>query len=239
MFYDVPDPGQFLEDVRWALAPDGVFVCQMNYLLATLRCLTVADFCHEHLTYWLVGSFQALCAAHGLTVVKAEANDVNGGSVRLYVRKNGREWAGMAEFVRDEMYYLGNFGWPDFRGGLERMRSAVTDYIAVCLPQTKFGICGASTRGLTLLHYLEIPANFFICAGERDPAKVGRFYGATGIPIVSEAEMRERCEVLLALPYHFSEEIVKREQGFLNSGGRLLFPLPRPRVVTKEGERFL
>jgi hypothetical protein len=43
-------------------------------------------------------------------------------------------------------------------------------------------------------------------------------------------------DVLLVLPWHFKESIVKRESEFLASGGTLLFPLPSLTFVTKDGE---
>jgi large subunit ribosomal protein L5 len=65
-----------------------------------------------------------------------------------------------------------------------------------------------------------------------NPDKWGKFTPGTGIPIVSEEEAREmRPEHMLVLPWHFKEGIVKREQEFLERGGRLIFPLPEIEIV--------
>jgi hypothetical protein len=57
--------------------------------------------------------------------------------------------------------------------------------------------------------------------------KFGAFTPGTGIPIVSEETAREmKPDVFLVLPWHFRQPIIEREQDFLRSGGRLLFPLP-------------
>jgi NDP-4-keto-2,6-dideoxyhexose 3-C-methyltransferase len=33
-------------------------------------------------------------------------------------------------------------------------------------------------------------------------------------------------DVLLVLPWHFRQNLIEREENFLQQGGRLLFPLP-------------
>jgi hypothetical protein len=38
------------------------------------------------------------------------------------------------------------------------------------------------------------------------------------------------------LPWYFKTEIVRREHGYLEQGGTLLFPMPYAHVVTKDGE---
>jgi hypothetical protein len=39
--------------------------------------------------------------------------------------------------------------------------------------------------------------------------------------------MREnRPDYLLVLPWHFRDEIIERENEFLNNGGKIVFPLP-------------
>ena len=49
---------------------------------------------------------------------------------------------------------------------------------------------------------------------------------------MSEAEAKkERPDYLLVLPWHFRANIVEREQAFLASGGRLIFPLPEIEIV--------
>ena len=35
-------------------------------------------------------------------------------------------------------------------------------------------------------------------------------------------------------PYHFKDEIIKRETEFIKNGGGFIFPLPELTVVTKE-----
>ena len=236
MFYDLSNPGEFLENVKRVLAPGGIFIVQMNYLASMLQNLAVDNIEHEHLAYYTEVSFDLLCEAHGMTVVKVETNDVNGGSIRFYVRPQPTSIdSNVIQFILDEP----KSDWFNFKVGLGRMRESIYSY-ALKSKHFPWGICGASTRGLALLHWLKLDNTMiFACAGDRDPRKHGRFYGSTGIPIVSEREARERCDVMLVLPYHFAKEIAERERDWMSRGGVLIVPLPVPKVITSLGEKIL
>ena len=41
------------------------------------------------------------------------------------------------------------------------------------------------------------------------------------------------------LPWNFKDEIVKREKEYLNNGGTLMFPMPYPHIIDKDGEKKL
>ena len=69
-------------------------------------------------------------------------------------------------------------------------------------------------------------------AVERNLDKVGKVMAATGIPVISEEEMRrDPPDYLLISPWFFREVFLKREHGYLAAGGRMIFPLPKFEVV--------
>ena len=89
MFYDLEDPNTFVEDARKVLADDGVFIIQMNYLVLMLENNTFDNISHEHLEYYSLFSLENLLSRHDLEVFDVELNDVNGGSIRTYVKHKG------------------------------------------------------------------------------------------------------------------------------------------------------
>ena len=40
-------------------------------------------------------------------------------------------------------------------------------------------------------------------------------------------------DYFFVLPWHFKDEIIKREKDFINKGGKLIFPLPNLKIVKK------
>ena len=94
-------------------------------------------------------------------------------------------------------------------------------------------VYGASTRGGTILRMIDAGPDLLPAAVERNPVKVGKVMAATGIPIISEEEMRaDPPEYLLISPWFFRSVFLEREAAYLAGGGAMVFPLPRFEVVT-------
>jgi hypothetical protein len=92
---------------------------------------------------------------------------------------------------------------------------------------------GASTKGNVLLQYCGLGPADLACIADVNPDKFGCVTPGTWIPIVSEAEAKAaKPDYFLVLPWHFRENLILREQEFLQSGGRMIFPLPAIEVVS-------
>jgi NDP-4-keto-2,6-dideoxyhexose 3-C-methyltransferase len=236
MFYDLDDPMNFLHDVRTMLHHDGVFVIQMNYLLTMLQDTAFDNIGHEHLCYYSLTSLIPMLHRAGLHVEKVSLNDVNGGSIQFWCRK------GMGREPNDDIATLmaleGEMGldtlepYAKFAERVEVTGNQIRIRLAQYPPE-KIYICGASTRGSTILQTYGINFARVAGAGERDPRKIGMVMAGTWIPVVAEEEARKKADIQLVLPYHFKKEIVERESAYLERGGKLLFPLPVPTVVSE------
>jgi hypothetical protein len=135
----------------------------------------------------------------------------------------------------------GRFTSRDWSKFAREVRKASTDLNKIVTKLHKSDksvmVYGASTRGLTILGASKLNAKLIDAAVERNPEKVGRFYGATGIPVISEDEMRSSTpNALLILPYSFIKEFVKRERAYLKEGGIFVVPLPEPEMITKSSK---
>jgi C-methyltransferase. len=93
---------------------------------------------------------------------------------------------------------------------------------------------GASTKGNVILQFCGIKSDLLSAIAEVNPDKIGSFTPGTLIPIVSEAEAHAlQPDYLLVLPWHFRENILRREANFLARGGKIIFPLPQIEIVGK------
>ena len=96
MFYDLEDPAAFVRDVADSLAEDGVWVMELHYLPLMLQQNAFDVIVHEHLEYYSLAVLERLFAEAGLEVVDGELNDINGGSIRLFIAHAGRREAAPA-----------------------------------------------------------------------------------------------------------------------------------------------
>ena len=58
MFYDLPDPLKFANDINSVLANNGIWHIEMSYMPSMLNNNSYDTICHEHLEYYSVKSFE-------------------------------------------------------------------------------------------------------------------------------------------------------------------------------------
>ena len=91
---------------------------------------------------------------------------------------------------------------------------------------------GASTKGNVLLQYFGIYSNKISYIADRNPKKVKLYTPGTKIKIVSESFSRMcKPNYYLVLPWHFKKEIILREKWAIKEGSKLIFPLPKMKIV--------
>jgi NDP-4-keto-2,6-dideoxyhexose 3-C-methyltransferase len=239
MFYDLEDPRQFAADVASILADDGLWVIELSYLPLMLQQNSYDTVCHEHLEYYSLKPIEWLLAAENLMVQDIEFNEINGGSFRLFIRRQNNSGNGATETVRDvraaeECLQLDtDLTYRSFAGNAFRVRDDLKTLLTRLIKEEqKIYLYGASTKGNTILQFCEIDNSMVPKAAERNANKWGRHTLGTNIEIISEAQARdEQPDYFLVLPWHFFNEFKLREKTFLERGGKFILPLPEVKVV--------
>lgn len=243
MFYDLEEPGKFVESVKAVMDPEGIWIIQMSYLPLMLKTNEIGNICHEHLEYYSLQSLEYLLHLYDLEVVDLEINDINGGSIRVYIRNNfaRKDDFGDATYrklatdkvqaLRQTEIEMGLDNpkiYIEFAKRVERIKGDVVSFIREQVQHgKKVFVYGASTKGNTLLQYFGLDNMLITAAAERNPEKWGKVTVGTHIPIVSEEVARAaNPDYFLVLPWHFIEEFIVRENEYLRAGGRFIVPMP-------------
>jgi len=241
MFYDLDDPNAFVDSVRRVLREDGLWVIEMSYFPSMLAANAFDTVVHEHLGYYTIHIMDYLLRRHGFSILKAELNDINGGSFRLYCAHTSA--VGEYYEVDKSVYELSvkefelaletDKPYQQFAARIERIRAQVRDFLETAIQEGKRTyVYGASTKGNSLLQYMGVSERLIVAAAERNPYKWGKYWRGPGMQVVSEEEARAtKPEYFLVLPWHFKEEFLEREQEFLRQGGKFIFPLPEFEVI--------
>lgn len=243
MFYDLHDPNSFVADIKSLLAPQGIWCIQLSYIVLMLKNLNFYDICHEHLEYYSLQTLSTLIERHGLEIFDAETNEVNGGSLLVFVthKEDKRERSGNLEKllqVEAEMKLYDSTTYRKFYEHMQDLARRVRGYIENEINNggNVIGL-GASTKGNVLLQFFGIDKKMLPYISERNPIKVGLRTLGSDIELISEERARKLNPVsMLVLPWYFKREIVAREKEYIENGGTLLFLMPYPHLVTKDGE---
>ena len=89
---------------------------------------------------------------------------------------------------------------------------------------------GASTKGNTILQYYGLDSSHIKGIAEIHPNKIGKYTVGTNIPIIHETEAKKDADFLLVLPFAFRDYFIKREEKWLNEGGKFIFSTPNVEV---------
>jgi hypothetical protein len=239
MFYDLEDPVAFAREVRDCLAPDGVWHFEQSYMPSMLRSTAYDTVCHEHLEYYSLATVQRILDEAELELIDVRFNRVNGGSFAVTAARRDApikprralvDW-----FVAQESRIGLNTPGP-FRRFEERVFQHRTDLLELVSTLRRHGSrvmgYGASTKGNVLLQFCAFGPDDIEAIADVNPDKFGHVTPGTGIPILSEEEVRSRePDYLIVFPWHFRDSVIEREDEFLRKGGRLIFPLPEIEIV--------
>jgi hypothetical protein len=249
MFYDLDQPEPFIADLVEVLDDNGIIVLQMSYTPLMLQQMAFDNICHEHVYYHSLTSIGILFMRHGMQIVDAELNDVNGGSIRVYLQKDS---APKTIFGTEQLRHVCNYRtesifkmeevsditkpeiWAYFGVMLEKLRADTLAFIRAANDngKTVYGY-GASTKGNTLLQYFGLTSKDIVAIAERSEYKWGKKTIGSEIPICSEQEARDaQPDYMLVLPWHFIDEFVDRERAYLEAGGAFIVPCPEFKIIT-------
>lgn len=243
MFYDLDDPNTAVKQIKSYLAKDGVVCIQVSYLYDTIKDMNFYDICHEHLEYYSLKTISHLMERNGMSVFDASTNFVNGGSLRVMVahKESNRPKSRNLEYLllKEKVLQLEN---PETYNTFSKLIKINTERVRSYIESQKGLVIGlgASTKGNVLLQLCRIDKKMLPFISERNPFKVGLRTLGTDILLISEEEARRlQPDCMFVIPWNFKTEIMEREKEYLEKEGKLLFIMPYPYVIDKNGETRL
>lgn len=226
MFYDLEDPSEFIKHAANALDYNGTFVAQLMCSHSMFKTNDLGNICHEHLEYYSYNSLKYLFEKNGLKIFKISENKINGGSYRIYCKKN----------IKKSISYKEKASYSEIVKFIKRVRNNKKTTLKFIKKTVKLGkkifLYGASTKGNTLLQYYGLSSKEIPFASERTAEKWGKYTIGSGIKILSEENARKlKPDYFFVMPYGFINEFVKREKKWLSSGGKFILPYPKFKIL--------
>ena len=225
MLYDIDNLDVFLKEVYEVLDDEGLFVVQLSHSGLMIEQCALDNILSEHIYYHTLSSLKIYLERNGFKIVDCSLNDTNGGSFRVYIRKqiaNDNLFA--TRPYRDVCSYRINSllqyektleldkpeTWMKFYDRINKLKEDVVSFIKKARADGKtVWAYSASTKGNTLLQYFGLDNTLIDGIAERSTYKWGLKTVGTNIPIFSEDEMRkEQPDYLLILALHFVSNFI-------------------------------
>ena len=238
VFAHIDDLASVADGVSSLLAPDGIFVFEVSYLLDVVEKTLFDTIYHEHLAYHAVRPLIPFLKRLGLELIEAVRIPSHGGSVRGIAQRAGGPRPRGASV--DEALAL------EAQRGLERLSTYVDmanriQQLGTELRTLLTGLksqgktiagFGAPAKATTLMYHFGINADLIGFIVDDNPLKQGTFTPGMHIPVLpAESIEQRRPDYLLILAWNFAEPIIAKTAGFRANGGRYIVPLPTVKVV--------
>jgi len=245
MFYDLDNPNLFVKNIKRYLKNDGVWVLELSYLIDMLKLNSFDTICHEHLEYYSLSSLNYLMKHNGLKIFKVTKNKINGGSIRCFVTQDKN----MMYDQKGNIIYLNRLLkneqklkikntkiYKKFMLNISKIKIKLKKIIENIKKNNKsIYVLGASTKGNTILQFLDINNKTIPFATEINSEKFGAKTIGSNIEIINEDIIKKNPpNYQLVLPWHFKKEIINREKNYLKNGGKLILPVPTIKIITKK-----
>ncbi len=239
MFYDLPDPNNFVENIALILSENGIWNLEQSYMPSMLRTNSYDTICHEHLEYYSLIVIKNLLERNKLRILDVIFNKINGGSFSITVCHKNAPYLSNHSIINWMLNQEKRMGldtptpYRKFENRAFSHRSDLKELIkSIKNSGGKIGGYGASTKGNVILQFCGLNSNDLYGIAEVNEDKFGKYTPGSKIPIQSESVIKkENPDYLLVLPWHFREGIIKREEEYLRKGGKLIFPLPEIEIV--------
>ena len=174
-----------------------------------------------------------------LRVFDIKPNSINGGSMRYFICHNDSKYMNNQKIIfsilnQEKKLKLDSIKtYYNFFKKINKVKIKLRDLLkAITNKKLTIHGYGASTKGNVLLQYFGLTNKFIPYIADRNPQKFNTFTPGTKIKIISEKFSRKmNPDYYLVLPWHFKDEILKRETKIRKKGTKFIFPLPDLKIL--------
>ena len=242
VFAHIDNMSDVVKGIRLLLADDGAFVFEVSYIVDMIDNMVFDTIYHEHVSHHALTPLETFLNRHDMTLFHVERTGTKGGSIRAFAQpkstgKRPRS-AELSTLIAEEERrgVTKPQIYRDWFVAIEDCKRRVLAYLDEAIAAGKLvAAYGASTTTTTLLYHFELESRIKFILDDNQ-LKHGRFSPGAHIPVLPSSELATRKpDVVVILAWIYADPILKRNQAYLDAGGRFLVPLPEPRIVEASG----
>jgi SAM-dependent methyltransferase len=233
VFAHIDDLCNVMEGIRILLAPDGILVFEVSYLLDVFEKTLFDTIYHEHLDYHSVKPLLGFFDRLGFELIEAQRVESHGGSLRGIVQLKGAKHpqgnSVKQAIENEERVKLDEIEtFYHFSQRIEDKKQQLSQFLQKIKSEGKsIAGYGAPAKATTLMFHFGMGPDIIDFIVDDSPLKQGLFTPGSHIPVLpSDALKEKKPDYLLILAWNFADPIIKKNKDFHDDGGRFIIPLP-------------
>lgn len=233
----IPYIGSILDGVAALLSPTGVFVFEDPYLGDIVDKTSFDQIYDEHFFLFSATSVGEMAARHGLELVEVERLPVHGGEVRYTLARSGsRTVSPSVTALQDQERERGLHNPDTLRGFGEHVLTIRDDLVALLHRLKDEGkrvvAYGATAKSATVTSLCGIGPDLVEAVYDTTPAKQSTLTPGAHIPVLDTSGFSDPYpDYALLFAWNHADEILAKESGFREAGGKWILYVPEVRVV--------
>lgn len=233
----IPYLHSVVKGIKILLKPEGLMIFEDPYLADIIQKTSYDQIYDEHAFYFLLCSVSYLFDLYGLELIKVEAQDVHGGSMRYFIgHKNAHKIASSVQRYLAKEKEMGLYQ-PDtyetLRKNIEGSREDLVGLLKDLRRRNKRIVgYGATSKSTTILNYCGITSELIEFISDTTPIKQGKFSPGVHIPIRAYQRFeKDYPDYALLFAWNHSKEIMAKEKRFRSLGGKWIVYVPKVEVL--------
>lgn len=215
-------------------------VIEVHYFPDLVAKLQYDFFYNEHLIYYTIATLSRLMKLYGLVPFDLKRVSTHSGSIRVYVKHQANKkylpTKRLKDFIDKEKKNNPSLVRKliNFSDNVNKHKKNLLDLIAEFKNKNVLIVgYGASGRANTLLNYCGLDNSMVSYIVDESQERYGRYTPGTHIPIVKPDIFRKdkKNKTVLLLAWNYKEQIMEKERGFIEKGGKFIIPFPKVSIV--------
>jgi SAM-dependent methyltransferase len=228
----IEDISSVFEGISILLKPEGVFFFEDPYLLDIVEKTSFDQIYDEHIYYFSGLSISNMAKRHGLKLVDMASQEVHGGSMRYFLKKEAECNASgnVGHYLsREKTVKLHTSeGYIPFK---ERVDKICFDFkntlLDIKAEGKRIAAYGATSKSTTLLNYAGVGSDLIEYVSDTTPTKIGKYTPGTHIPVKPyDYFLDDQPPYTVLLAWNHKREIFAKERQYRENGGKFITFFP-------------
>lgn len=233
----IPYIHSVVKGIRILLKPEGIVMFEDPYLGDVIEKTSYDQIYDEHVFLFSVSSIDYLFKMHGLEVVDVQPQVTHGGSMRYIIAHKGTRQ--VSSRTREQLKKEKTLGlhkqqtYDVFRENCEKSKTDLMTLLHRIKIEGKRVVGYAATsKSTTVTNYCEITPELIEFISDTTPIKQGKYSPGVHIPVRRREDFAAKYpDYALLFGWNHAQEIMDKEQEFMQSGGKWIVYVPRVQVL--------